>query len=100
MTQNKIFPLPPTALNAFEILKKGIENSIANAIDEEIPFVIETDASDYTISATLNQAGRPVAFFSRTLEPSEQHHSSVEKHMPSLSQFVHGGISYLEDILN
>ena len=40
---------------------------------------METDASDYAIAATLNQNGRPVAFFSRSLRPNEIHHHPVEK---------------------
>ena len=48
-------------------------------IDSTVPLVVETDASDHAIAATLNQSGRPVAFFSRTLTGSEQRHSAVEK---------------------
>ena len=40
---------------------------------------METDASDFAVAATLNQDGRPVAFHSRTLSPSKQRHSAVEK---------------------
>ncbi|XP_065654838.1 uncharacterized protein LOC136081452 [Hydra vulgaris] len=49
------------------------------AIDESIPFVVDTDASDFAIPAFLNQAGRPVAFFSPKLSPTEIKHSSDEK---------------------
>ena len=49
------------------------------SIDESIPFEVETDASDYAIAATLDQAGQPVAFFSRTLNKSEVNHTAIEK---------------------
>ena len=49
------------------------------APEDSIPFVLETDASNHCIGATLNQAGRPVAFFSRTLAKHEQNHPAIEK---------------------
>ena len=48
-------------------------------IDKNIPFFVETDASNFVLSATLNQNNRPVAFFPRTLHKPELNHSSVEK---------------------
>ena len=47
--------------------------------DDAVPFTVETDASEVALSATLNQSGRPVAFFSRTLQKSEFHYPAVEK---------------------
>lgn len=44
-----------------------------------MPFVVEKDASDFCIAATLNQNGRPVAFFSRILKNNQIKHHSVEK---------------------
>ena len=55
------------ALQALKILKQDLTSAALKMIDEKLPFVLETDASDNAISATLNQEGRPAAFFSRTL---------------------------------
>ena len=58
-------------------------------IDENIPFTVENDASDFAISATLNQDGRPVAFHSRTLQSNEQYHSPVEKEAQTIVKSIH-----------
>ena len=57
-------------------------------IDESIPFVIKTDASENAVPATLNQSNRPVAFFSRMLSKSELRHSSVEKETSAIVEAV------------
>ena len=55
--------MPTQADNAFNaVKKKNLEVALLNPIDEFMPLVGECDASEPTISATLNQAGRPVAF--------------------------------------
>ena len=59
------------AKNAFELVESEIEKSVVVAIDEFQPFKLETDASDIALAAVLNQNGKPVAFFSRTLHGSE-----------------------------
>ena len=61
------FHLCSEAINAFNLLKSGMELAAFRPIDERIPFVVECDASDTTLSGTLNQGGRPVACISRTL---------------------------------
>ena len=59
------FPLAPTSIEALDHLKLELGAVTLMAIDEGRPFVVETDAPDTAISATLNQAGRPVAFFQK-----------------------------------
>ena len=56
---------------------------------------VETDASDHAVAATLNQAGRPVAFFSRTLNKSEHHHPPVEKEACAIVEAVQKWRHYL-----
>ena len=79
LVQSNRFPLQKPALEAFHQLKQNIADATISAISDDIPFVVETDASDHAIAATLCQDGRPVAFFSRTLSSSERNHSAVEK---------------------
>ena len=66
------------ATEAFQSIKKTIDEAVVTAIDEDIPFDLETDASDIVIAGTLCQLGRPVAFFSRTLQGSEVKHAAME----------------------
>ena len=75
----KTFPLSNIEENAFHQIKLDIEKSVMVAIDENEQFSVECDASDIAISAVLTQKGRPVAFFSRTLNKSERQYPSVEK---------------------
>ena len=88
LVNSKSFPLNNDAKEAFELLKLEIEKSVVVATDESKPFELETDASDIALAAVLNQNGRPVAFFSRTLHGSELKHSSVEKEASAIIEAV------------
>ena len=67
------------AVQSIAILKESLGSVTLMAINETLPFTIETDASNVAISATLNQRGKPVAFFSRTLLAHQRKYLAIEK---------------------
>ena len=85
------FPFKQNSLKAFNGLKDEIGSTLLHSIDENIPLIIETDASDTSVPTTLNKAGRPIAFFSRTLTPTERKRSSVEKEACAIVESIKKG---------
>ena len=79
LTQVRTFPLSDSAIRAFQNLKRDIANSAIAAINPSAPLIVETNASDSAIAASLRQHGRPVAFFTRILSKSERRHTAIEK---------------------
>ena len=95
LSQSSAFHLDQQAQQAFSSLKSEVASAVLATPDMNIPFVLETDASDYAIGATLNQNGRPVAFFSRTLNASEGKHHSVEKEAYAIVEAIRKWKHYL-----
>jgi len=79
------------ALHALQTLKEGLSAATRRVIDENLPFVLGTDA----ISTSLNQGNRPVAFFSRMLRKCELRQSSVEKEASAIVEAVRKWTHYL-----
>ena len=73
------FPLTVEAVQAFNDVKKSIVNASVGCPNDTDLLVLESDASDVALSASLNQNGKPIAFFSRTLQIHERRHSPIEK---------------------
>ena len=88
LRETKSFPLNDSQINDFQNLKKEIARAALRSIDKNMPFVVECDASDVALSATLNQGGCPVAFMSRTLHGSELHYPAVEKEAIAIIETV------------
>lgn len=76
---NPSFPLSSECEAAFEDIKKLIAASCVVCPNDHEMLVLESDASDFALSACLSQGGKPVAFFSRTLKSHEKNHHAVEK---------------------
>ncbi|XP_054276624.1 uncharacterized protein LOC128995632 [Macrosteles quadrilineatus] len=95
LSSTKSFPLSEEAINSFNELKNEIVTATKAPIQNDIPFTVETDASEFAIGSTLSQAGRPVAFYSKTLSKSEKNHSSVEKEAQAIVESVKKWRHYL-----
>ena len=50
-------------------MKNNLAKGTLQPIDEAVPFIVQTDASDFTIAATSNQNGKPVNEKPFTLRP-------------------------------
>ena len=71
-------------------MKELLSKATLAHIDESQPFVVECEASDikFSLSATLNQGGRTVAFMSRTFTGNEKYYAAAEKEATAITEAV------------
>ncbi len=70
---------------AFARLKQASTNPpVLQYFDTSIPVVLSADASQHGLGAVCLQQGRPVAFASRALTPTESRYAQIEKEMLAL----------------
>jgi RNase H-like domain found in reverse transcriptase/Reverse transcriptase (RNA-dependent DNA polymerase)/Integrase zinc binding domain/Retroviral aspartyl protease len=74
--------------DAFEELKRLVTSQpILQTVDPSLPFVLQTDASDFAIGAVLSQKFShssfplPVAYYSRKLLPAERNYTVHDKEL-------------------
>ena len=70
---------------AFTMAKKIIAKEVMLAYpDFNNPFVIHTDASHYQLGAVISQDGKPIAFYSRKLNPAQTRYTTTERELLSI----------------
>lgn len=91
-----------TANTAFQTLKSSFTTApiLAHA-DPSLPFVLETDASNFAIGAVLSQASpdatlHPVAFFSRKMSPAESNYEIYDKELLAIRMALEEWRHHLE----
>ena len=68
--------------SAFNTIKKMVcKDTTLRYFDVEKPIIIQVDASLKGLGAALLQDGRPIAFASKALTPTEQRYANIEREM-------------------
>jgi hypothetical protein len=75
----------PNQQVAFDTAKKVIAREVMLAYpDFSQPFEIHTDASHYQLGAVISQKGKPIAFYSRKLNPAQTRYTTTERELLSI----------------
>jgi transposase InsO family protein len=70
---------------AFLLAKKVIAREVMLTYpDFNAPFEIHTDASHYQLGAVISQRGKPIAFYSRKLNPAQTRYTTTERELLSI----------------
>ncbi|XP_061393470.1 protein still life, isoforms C/SIF type 2-like, partial [Musca vetustissima] len=87
--------------NAFDMLKKLLTSPpILQQVDENMPFILKTDASNYALGAVLIQGEkefeRTIEYASRLLLPAEKNYSTTEREALAIVWAVDKFRGYIE----
>ena len=70
---------------AFDLVKAAISKDVLLSYpDFSMPFEIHTDASKLQLGSVIAQKNRPVAFYSRKLNPAQQRYTTTERELLSI----------------
>ena len=70
---------------AFDTMKRIISReTLLSYPDFSLPFMIHTDASHLQLGAVISQNDRPIAFYSRELNPAQVRYTTSERELLSI----------------
>ena len=103
LRKNTTFNFDEAAVQAFLKIKKAFtDGSILQHFDPTLETIIETDSSDYAISAVLSQYRdkvlKPVAFMSRKMQPAELNYEIHDKELLAVVTSIKVWRHYLEGL--
>ncbi|SCV67085.1 BQ2448_5731 [Microbotryum intermedium] len=103
LKKGTVFNFNSLALATFDHLKSLFASDIIlRHYDPSLPCVIESDASDYAISAILSQSVKsqlhPVAFFSCKMTPAKQNYKIHDKELLAIVACIKLWQHYLEGV--
>ena len=83
---SKVFPWNPDVHGKAFLQMKALVQADTMLIypDHNKPFHIETDASDFQLGAVIKQNNKPVAFYTRKLNPAQKNYTTIEKELLSI----------------
>lgn len=89
------------ALALTDLKRALLESPVLMRPDQEKPFILITDASDFAVGASLEQLDnaenrRPVAFFSHSLNPAERNYQTFERELLAIVLALRTWRHYLE----
>ena len=74
---------------AFDTMKKILAHeTILSYPNFNQPFHIHTDASKTQLGAVISQNGRPIAFYSRKLQPAQTRYTTTERELLSIVEVL------------
>ena len=96
LLQKNSFLWGEEAIEAFDKLKLAMTTLPVLALpDWNLPFIIETDASEIALGAVLSQNGHPIAFFSKKLSNRAKTKSIYERELMAVVLSVQKWRHYL-----